>query len=78
MVGNGLQFTPVNTPMNCIPYLIPWGVGRTESVNPENRIEAHPQITLEATLGSYTRKLQPIDISLSFYSIYIYMYTKNA
>jgi len=40
---------PVNTPVNCNPYLIPWGVGRTEFVNPENRIEAHPQITLEAT-----------------------------
>ena len=52
MVGNGLQFTPVNTPLNCIPYLIPWGVGRTESVNPENRIEAPLQITLEATLGA--------------------------
>ena len=50
MVGNGLQFTPVNTPINCMPYLIPWGVGRTEFVNPENRIEAHLQITLEATL----------------------------
>jgi len=50
MVGNGLQFTPVNTPINCMPYLIPWGVGRTESVNPENRIEAPLQITLGATL----------------------------